>query len=76
MGDSIMKIVDVKEGSIKLIFEASSEDTERIQALIKSGEINDVLGIPIKKAYSFEAKENIRIKDTREALRERVLVLV
>ena len=71
MGDSIMKIVDVKEGSIKLIFEASSEDTERIQALIKSGEINDVLGIPIKKAYSFEEKENIRIKDTREALRER-----
>ena len=66
MGNPVMKIVDVEEGSIKLTFEASSEDIERIQALIESKELSSVLDIPIKRAFTLEEKDNVSQKSALE----------
>jgi len=45
-GDTI-KIIDIKEGSIRLIVEGSQEDIDRLVSLIKSGELKEVSGFPV-----------------------------
>ena len=42
--DVDINIVDVDEGSIKLVFEGSEEDIKKLQKLIESGEISEVSG--------------------------------
>lgn len=75
MGNPVMKIVDVEEGSIKLTFEASSEDLERIQALIESGKMKKASDTPIKKVYFVENQNDVSDKNTTETLLERGLSL-
>ena len=45
-GDTI-KIIDIKEGSIRLTVEGSQEDIERLVSLIKSGKLKEVSGFPV-----------------------------
>ena len=45
-GDTI-KIIDIKEGSIRLTVEGSQEDIDRLVSLIKSGELKEVSGFPV-----------------------------
>jgi uncharacterized protein YjbI with pentapeptide repeats len=45
-GDTI-KIMDIKEGSIRLTVEGSQEDIDRLVSLIKSGELKEVSGFPV-----------------------------
>ena len=46
-GDTI-KIIDIKEGSIRLTVEGSQEDIDRLVSLIKSGELKEVSGYPVE----------------------------
>jgi uncharacterized protein YjbI with pentapeptide repeats len=46
-GDTI-KIIDIKEGSIRLTVEGSQEDIARLVSLIKSGELKEVSGFPVE----------------------------
>jgi uncharacterized protein YjbI with pentapeptide repeats len=46
-GDTI-KIIDIKEGSIRLTVEGSQEDIDRLVSLIKSGELKEVSGFPVE----------------------------
>ncbi|MBD1903871.1 pentapeptide repeat-containing protein [Trichocoleus sp. DQ-A3] len=43
-----IKIIDVQEGSIKLIIEGSQEDIERLLLQINSGELIEIDGFPIE----------------------------
>ncbi|NER25433.1 MAG: hypothetical protein F6J96_33010 [Symploca sp. SIO1C2] len=43
-----MEIVDIEEGSIKLILEGTTEGLEQIEALFKSGELTEVEGLPVE----------------------------
>jgi uncharacterized protein YjbI with pentapeptide repeats len=45
-GDTI-KIIDIKEGSIRLTVEGSQEDIDRLVSLIKSGELKEVSGFSV-----------------------------
>ena len=45
-GDTI-KIIDIKEGSIRLTVEGSQEDIDRLVSRIKSGELKEVSGFPV-----------------------------
>jgi uncharacterized protein YjbI with pentapeptide repeats len=45
-GDTI-KIIDIKEGSIRLTVEGSQEDIDRLVSRIKSGELKEVNGFPV-----------------------------
>ena len=47
-GDVSLKIVDIEEGSIKLILEGSQEGLERLEQLFKSGELTEILDIPVE----------------------------
>lgn len=47
-GDVSLQIVDIEEGSIKIILEGSQEGLERLEELFKSGELNEVLSIPVE----------------------------
>ena len=46
-GDTV-KIIDIKEGSIKLFVEGSQEDITRLVSRIKSGELKEVSGFPVE----------------------------
>ena len=46
-GDTV-KIIDIKEGSIKLFVEGSQEDIARLVSRIKSGELKEVSGFPVE----------------------------
>jgi uncharacterized protein YjbI with pentapeptide repeats len=46
-GDTI-KIIDIKEGSIRLNVEGSQEDIDRLVSGIKSGELKEVSGFPVE----------------------------
>lgn len=63
MGNPVMKIVDIAEGSIKLSFEGSPESIESLKNIINSGELKKVLDIPIKKAYSVEGEDHTLTAD-------------
>ena len=63
LGDTVMKIVDIDEGSIKLLFEGSSEDIEKIQELIESGKVKDVLDTPVKRSYILNQTDSIQNVD-------------
>lgn len=47
-GDTSIKIVDIEKGSLKLILEGSQESLELLEALFKSGQLTEVLGIPVE----------------------------
>jgi uncharacterized protein YjbI with pentapeptide repeats len=60
MGNPVMRFVDVDEGSIKLLFEGSEEDYEQIETLFDSGELTELLGIPVKSIHVAESEELIQ----------------
>lgn len=47
-GDASLQIVDISEGSIRLILEGSPEGIERLEQLFKSGELTEVLNLPVE----------------------------
>jgi uncharacterized protein YjbI with pentapeptide repeats/DNA-binding Xre family transcriptional regulator len=49
-GGHTVEIIDIKEGSIKLIIEGSQEDIERLLSQIKSGELTEIDGFPVEVA--------------------------
>ena len=54
-GDASLQIVDIEEGSIRLILEGSQEGLKRIKELFKSGELAEVLDIPIENVTFIDA---------------------
>jgi Pentapeptide repeats (8 copies) len=46
-GDTV-KIIDIKEGSIRLFVKGSQEDIDRLVSRIKSGELKEVSGFPVE----------------------------
>ncbi|OUL25460.1 hypothetical protein BV378_15440 [Nostoc sp. RF31YmG] len=48
VGDVTLTIQDVEEGSIKIRLEGSDEGIERLLELFESGELTEVLGIPLE----------------------------
>lgn len=48
-GDDSIRLTLHEKGSIKLFLEGSPEGLEKLSALFKSGELTDVLGIPIEE---------------------------
>lgn len=47
-GDAELTIIDVEEGSIKLKLNGSPEGLKKLEELFKSGELTEVLGIPVE----------------------------
>jgi uncharacterized protein YjbI with pentapeptide repeats len=58
-GDPTIQILDIDEGSIKLILGGSPEALERIEALFKSGDLIEVSGISIQDVHFLRKKELI-----------------
>lgn len=57
--DIDLTIMDVSEGSVKIRFGGSKEDIEKLKALFESGELKEILDIPIQdvqceKSFSLE----------------------
>jgi uncharacterized protein YjbI with pentapeptide repeats len=58
-GDTI-QIIDIQEGSIKLIIEGSQEDIERLLIQINSGELTEIDGFPVEDAQILsESSEDV-----------------
>ena len=70
-GDASLQIVDIEEGSIRLILEGSQKGLERLEQLFLSGELTEVLDIPVedisfvdnKKRLAFTIAENVKAAD-------------
>ncbi|NJL89972.1 MAG: pentapeptide repeat-containing protein [Coleofasciculaceae cyanobacterium SM2_1_6] len=68
-GGGTIKIIDIQEGSIKLIIEGSQEDIDRLLLQIESGELTEIDGFPIKSTqvlsedleYEGSSKEKWRL---------------
>jgi uncharacterized protein YjbI with pentapeptide repeats len=58
-GDTTIEILDIDEGSIKLILGGSPEALERIESLFLSGELTEVLGTLVQDAYFLQRAELI-----------------
>jgi len=58
--DGELTILDTSEGSVRLRLGGSPEDLERLQELFESGELNEVLGIPVQdvQLINAEAKDD------------------
>lgn len=50
-GDATIRILDVEEGSIKLILGGSEEALQRIEALFQSGELGHVEGVEVQDVH-------------------------
>ncbi len=82
--DADLTILEVQEGSIKLILEGSSEGLERLEALFKSRELTEILGIPVEEVYfttnqNIYTSENVESKvenKNRENLKEQVKLIL
>jgi uncharacterized protein YjbI with pentapeptide repeats len=57
-GDTSIEILDINEGSIKLILGGSPEGLEKIDSLFKSGELTDVAGSSVQDIH-FLVKEEL-----------------
>ncbi|NJN13148.1 MAG: hypothetical protein HC836_39645 [Richelia sp. RM2_1_2] len=55
-GDAELTIIDVEEGSIKLKLEGSPESLKKLKELFESGELIDVLDIPVEDVYFASAE--------------------
>jgi uncharacterized protein YjbI with pentapeptide repeats len=60
-GDSSVEIIDVDEGSIKIILKSSGKGLSRIQALFESGELTEVDGCLVEYVRSLSEAENQKI---------------
>lgn len=60
-GDTSIEILDIDEGSIKVILGGSLEALERIEALFRSGELSEVSGISVQDVHFFEKYELIQL---------------
>jgi uncharacterized protein YjbI with pentapeptide repeats len=56
----VKRFVDVDEGSIKLLFEGSQEDFEQLSTLFDSGQLTELLDIPVKSLYVAEIEELVQ----------------
>lgn len=61
--DADLTIIEVQEGSIKLIIEGSSEGLERLEALFQSRELTELLDIPVEEVY-FATNQNVYTSDS------------
>jgi hypothetical protein len=64
-GDTTVKVLDVDEGSIKLILGGSSKALEKIEALFKTGELTDLfdseLGVRVEDIHFVEKQELVQL---------------
>ena len=57
-GDTTISIVEIQDGSIRLILDGSPDGLERLQQLFDSGELSTVLGAPVEYVRFLDAEEN------------------
>ena len=60
-GDASIEILDIYEGSIKLILGGSPEALERIEQLFNSGQLNEVEGLAVQDAHFLNKVETIQL---------------
>lgn len=60
-GDSNIKLFDIEEGSVRLILEGSQSGLEQIETLFKSGQLTEVLGIPVLDVRPITMERNKKI---------------
>ena len=56
--DGELTILDTSKGSVRLRLGGSSEDLEKLQELFNSGELNEVLGIPVQDVQLITTENN------------------
>ncbi len=62
--DTSIKIVDIEQGSIKLILEGSQKGLERLEALFKAGKLTEVSGIPVGDVEFVATRTSDNDRDT------------
>ena len=73
-GDDSIKIIDLDEGSIKLILEGSEEGLKRIEELFASGELTELEGIAVEDVHPLSEEEEEKV-DEKLRLVEEILAL-
>ena len=56
-GDTSIEILDIDEGSVRLTLGGSSAALERIESLFHSGELTEVLSIPVESVHTIGVDE-------------------
>lgn len=75
-----VELTEIKQGSVILKLKGSPEDIQKLKALFKSGELKEVLGIPVEDIqlthyHTFDINKNINVEvlgfnDKRSLLKE------
>jgi hypothetical protein len=60
-GDTTIEILDVDEGSIKLILGGSEEALKRIEALFEAGELTEIEGIDVQDVHFLDQEELVSL---------------
>ncbi|NEP55853.1 MAG: hypothetical protein F6K31_02370 [Symploca sp. SIO2G7] len=71
--DTELTIIDTEEGSIKLILEGSPEGLKRLEELFKSGELTEILGIPVEDVRFPPEETSSKDEETKTAKKSRIV---
>jgi len=63
-GDTSLTLLDVESGSIKLVLEGVEESFQMLESLIASGELDEVLGIPVQGINRREPESSQQVSIT------------
>ena len=64
--DGELTIYEASQGSVRLRLGGSPEDLEKLQELFKSGELNEVLGIPVKDVQLITTETTVLTKNLKD----------
>ncbi len=64
-GDTSLTLLEVESGSIKLVLEGSEESFQLLESLIASGELDEVLGIPVQGINRRGLKSSQQVSTTK-----------
>ncbi len=70
--DITLKIRRIEQGTVTLILEGSEEGLERLESLFKSGELTEILGVPVKDV-SIETVPSFESKPSADAGEEGII---
>ena len=69
-GDAELEIIDLDEGSIKIILEGSEEGLQKIKELFESGELEEIEGFPIEYVRDLTEAENKKVEIKSELIKK------
>jgi uncharacterized protein YjbI with pentapeptide repeats len=75
-GDASLTVVDILEGSIRLVLEGSEAGVERLQELFDSGQLTKILSVPVIAVEPVEVETQSKETPSSDPLKEMLITAI